>query len=116
VIQQWLGGQLFPMIQGPWLCQAPRSHKKSVHILARQFEMQVLPYGTRRASGGVRVPSSHQQSDKASDDQWFEPEPATTAMLAYAELRNEMRANATKKPEKGEGHEINCCETLRRPC
>jgi hypothetical protein len=63
----------------------------------------------------VRVPSSHQQSDKASDDQWFEPEPATTAMLAYAELRNEMRANATKKPEKGEGHEINCCETLRRP-
>ena len=52
MIQQWLGGQLFPMIQGPWLCQAPRSHKKSVHILARQFEMQVLPYGTRRASGG----------------------------------------------------------------
>ena len=43
---------MYPMIQGPWLCQAPRSHKKSVHILARQFEMQVLPYGTRRASGG----------------------------------------------------------------
>ena len=92
-------------------CQKKRPHGPS---------RRVSPYSVTSTGPdvhrGVRVPSSHQQSDKASDDQWFEPEPATTAMLAYAELRNEMRANATKKPEKGEGHEINCCETLRRPC